>query len=85
MLTVYFFHDGFSVRGHPSNLASRDVFEHMASLWPLGDPSAPAFGVFLKASQKSVSQFSSQSVLNSFDRTPGMRAHRVRGFMGLLA
>ena len=30
MLTVYFFHDGFSVRGHPSNLASRDVFEHMA-------------------------------------------------------
>ena len=25
MLTVYFFYDGFSVRGHPFNLASRHV------------------------------------------------------------
>jgi len=40
MLTVYFFYDGFSVRGHPSNLASRDVFEHMASLCRWGAKTA---------------------------------------------
>ena len=74
MFTVYFFYDGFSVRGHPSNLVSRDVFITVTSLWPLGDPSA-GFWVFLKASQKSVSQFSIQS-LNSLPHA--RRAHRVR-------